>query len=72
MNEGERSSYIQGEPTELEIHALMDRVAAAIVEIEQAKMERSKEDVRAARTHLAALHGVARLRRRAEREQNAA
>ena len=51
----------------LDAGALLDRVAAAMAEIEQAKKERSTDVMRAARTHLAALHGVARLRREAER-----
>ena len=51
---------------ESNIGALLHRVAAAIGEIEQAKQERSTEAVRAARTQLAAFHGVARLRRQAE------
>ena len=55
-----------------EAGALLDRVAAAMSEIEEAKRERSTEEIRAARTHLAALHGVARLRREAERKATAA
>ena len=54
------------------IQALAQCVAAAIGEIEQAKRERSAEEARAARTHLAALHGVAQLRREAERQNKAA
>jgi hypothetical protein len=57
---------------EEEIQAMLERVAAAMVEIEEAKRERSAEGVRAARTHLAALHGVARLRRHGERDSEAA
>jgi hypothetical protein len=52
--------------------ALLDRVAAAIAEIEQAKRERSTDEMRAARVHLAALHGVACLRRESERRPRAA
>ena len=55
-----------------DILALAQRVAAAIGEIEQAKRERSADEARAARTHLAALHGVAQLRRQAERQGKAA
>ena len=43
--------------------ALLQRVAAAMREIEQATQERNSEEVRAARAQLAALHGVARLRK---------
>jgi hypothetical protein len=57
---------------DLDIAALLDRVAAAVTAIEQAKRERSSDEMRAARTHLAALHGVARLRREAERKTRAA
>ena len=71
MNEGESS--MAGEvATESEIKALLDRVAAAMVAIEHAKRERSTEEMRAARMQIAALHGVARLRRQAERHQSAA
>jgi hypothetical protein len=66
MGQGESSPDTSNETFDVDIHALLNRVAAAIVEIEQAKQERSAEQVRAARTHLAALHGVARLRRHAE------
>jgi hypothetical protein len=52
--------------------ALLDRVAAAMAEIEQAKRERSTDEMRAARVHLAALHGVACLRRESERRPRAA
>ena len=52
--------------------ALLDRVAAAINEIEQAKKERSADEMRTARTQLAALHGVARLRRQSETSARAA
>ena len=55
-----------------DIEALLTRVAAAVGEIEQAKRERSAEDARAARTHMAALHGVAQLRKQAERVGSAA
>jgi hypothetical protein len=70
MNEGGNSEDETGEAAD--IHALTARVAAAMSEIDQAKRERSAEDVRAARTQLAALHGVARLRREAERNASAA
>jgi hypothetical protein len=46
-----------------EAAALLQRVAAAMREIEQATQERNSEAVRAARAQLAALHGVARLRK---------
>jgi hypothetical protein len=72
MDEGESSSDALGEAFAPDIHALLDRVAATMIEIDGAKRERSTEDVRAARTHLAALHGVARLRRLAERDPRAA
>jgi hypothetical protein len=49
-----------------EAAALLHRVAAAMREIEEAKHERTTEPVRAARAQLAALHGVARLRKRIE------
>jgi hypothetical protein len=52
--------------------ALLDRVAGLITEIEQAKKERSADEMRAARNHLAALHGVARLRRQSETNPHAA
>jgi hypothetical protein len=72
MNEGEGSGDARSEALDLDIHALLNRVSAAMVEIEQAKRERSTEEVRTARTQLAALHGVARLRRLAERRPHAA
>ena len=72
MHEGDHAADAKGAATALDIHALQERVAAAITEIEQAKRERSQDDVRAARIHLAALHGVARLRRQAERDESAA
>jgi hypothetical protein len=72
MDESESSGDTRGEVCEPDIHALLNRVAAAMIEIDEAKRERSTEDVRAARTHLAALHGVARLRRLAERDSTAA
>ena len=49
-----------------EAAALLHRVAAAMREIEKAKQERTTKPVRAARAQLAALHGVARLRKRIE------
>jgi hypothetical protein len=55
-----------------DIETLLTRVAATVCEIEQAKRERSAEDARAARTHMAALHGVAQLRKHAERVGSAA
>ena len=60
------------DPTELAIRALWERVGAAMLEIERAKQERSTDEIRAARTQLAALHGVARLRRQTERDSKAA
>ncbi len=72
MHDGEQAADAQGAATELDIRALQERVATAIAEIEQAKRERSQDDMRAARIHLAALHGVARLRRQAERDESAA
>jgi hypothetical protein len=72
MDEGESSPEASRDAPDLDIHALLNRVAAAIVEIEQAKQERSEAQVRAARTHLAALHGVARLRRYAENHSKVA
>jgi hypothetical protein len=69
MNDGSSEDQT-GEAAD--IGALMARVAAAVSEIEEAKRERSADDVRAARTQLAALHGVARLRREAERNASAA
>jgi hypothetical protein len=72
MNEGERPADASEGSAESDIRSLLDRVAAAMAEIEQAKSERSNEKVRAARTQLAAFHGVARLRRAAERQTSAA
>ena len=72
MDESEGSPAASNDPTELAIKALWERVAAAMLEIEEAKRERSSEEVRAARTQLAALHGVARLRRQSERGPKAA
>ena len=40
--------------------------------LEQAKKERSAEEMRVARTQVAALHGVARLRRQSETSPRAA
>lgn len=68
--EAEVSSDV--DPAEAEIRALWEHVAAAMLEIERAKQERSAEQIRSARTHLAALHGVARLRRQAEHNPKAA
>jgi hypothetical protein len=51
---------------------LLDRVSGVMAEIERAKRERSGDGMRAARIHLAALHGVARLRRQAERQEKPA
>jgi hypothetical protein len=70
MTEPERSLPLSNAPCEAA--ALLDRVAAAINEIEQAKKERSAEEMRVARTQLAALHGVARLRRQSETSPRAA
>jgi hypothetical protein len=67
MTGHDSSTDAGGSLGDLDPAALLDRVAAAMIEIEQAKRERSTEEIRAARTHLAALHGVARLRRLAER-----
>jgi hypothetical protein len=72
MNDGEGAMEEGGVSAETTIDALMDRVAAAIGEIEQAKQERSTEAVRSARTQLAAFHGVARLRRQAESQTKVA
>lgn len=72
MNEGDSAGDAQSKDCGLEVHALLNRVAAAMLEIDEAKRERSSEDGRAARTYLAALHGVARLRRLAERDPTAA
>jgi hypothetical protein len=72
MNERDSGAGAGDNAISLEACALLDRVAAAMAEIEQAKSERSTGEIRAARTHLAALHGVARLRREAERGTNAA
>jgi hypothetical protein len=71
MTEDETPKDASDSP-ESEARTLLERVAAAIGEIEQAKRERSADEVRAARIHLAALHGVAQLRRRAERQGKAA
>ena len=65
MNEGERAiDAIEGS-SEPQI-ALLDRIAGLMREIERAKQERSADEVRAARAHLAALHGAAQLRRSAD------
>jgi hypothetical protein len=72
MNEGDSAGDAQSDGREADVHALLSRVAAAMLEIDEAKRERSTENVRAARTQLAALHGVARLRRLAERDPRAA
>ncbi len=76
MSENETATGASGAAGHVAGHldpgALLDRVAAAMIEIEQAKRERSTEAMRAARTHLAALHGVARLRRQTERNTRAA
>ena len=72
MNEGDSAGDAQSKGCEPEVHALLNGVAAAMFEIDEAKRERSTEDGRAARTQLAALHGVARLRRLAEPDPRAA
>ncbi len=72
MSEHDYATAASAASGDLDALALLDRVAAAMLEIEQAKRERSTETMRAARTHLAALHGVARLRRQAERQPGAA
>jgi len=72
MNEDENPVAAVDDTAESDILGLLDRVAAAMREIEHAKTERSSADVRAARTQVAALHGVARLRRAAERQTSAA
>jgi hypothetical protein len=72
MDEGESSPDLSREALDLDIRALLGCVAAAIGEIEQAKQERSTQQMRAARTHLAALHGVARLRRHIESDAKVA
>ena len=72
MSEHESQSPVSEAFGDLDIAALLARVTAAVVAIEQAKQERSSEEMRAARTHLAALHGVARLRRQAERKMRTA
>jgi hypothetical protein len=72
MNEDNNTVGEQDGALELDVAALLERVAAVIGEIEQAKRERSIDDMRAARTHLAALHGVAQLRRQAERQNKTA
>ena len=77
MNEGVGTTDASGVFTgsnlaQPNIDALLLRVAAAMSEIEQAKQERSTGSVRAARTQLAAFHGVARLRRQAENQTKVA
>ncbi len=72
MDESGSSGDARSKDSGLDIHALLNRVAAAIIEIDEAKREWSTENVRAARAHLAALHGAACLRRRAERDPRAA
>jgi hypothetical protein len=72
MSEGENPIRAIEVAAESDTRSLMDQVAAAMLEIEHVKRERSTEEVRAARTHLAALHGVARLRRQAERDSKVA
>jgi hypothetical protein len=72
MNEGESPAAAIDDAAESDIRSLLDRVAAAMSEIEYAKSERSNDKVRAARTQLAAFHGVARLRRATERQTSAA
>ena len=62
MNEGETSIETNEGSGELHL-ALMDCIAGVMLDIERVKQERSADEVRAARTQLAALHGVARLRR---------
>ena len=69
VDEGSRPG---AKTSDRDIEALLNRVAAAVGEIEQAKRERSAEEARAARTHMAALHGVAQLRKQAERHGSAA
>ena len=66
MTEQESSTQPGEASVEGDARALLDRVAAAMSEIEQAKTERSADAMRAARTQLAALHGVARLRRQGD------
>ncbi len=66
MNEAEGSGQASVALADMEILSLLDVVAGAMREIERAKQERSAEEVRAARTQLAALHSVARLRRQSE------
>jgi hypothetical protein len=72
MTKGDGAGDAQGGSRDLDVHALLSRVAAAMIEIDEAKRERSTDDVRAARTQVAALHGVARLRRLAERDPRVA
>ena len=72
MTKGDGAGDAQGGSRDLDVHALLNRVAAAMIEIDEAKRERSTDDVRAARTQVAALHGVARLRRLAERDPRVA
>jgi len=69
---GARDARAKAGFADMEILALLDLVAGAMREIERAKQERSAEEVRAARTQLAALHGVARLRRENEDRREAA
>lgn len=70
MTEGETS--IEANEGSSEPHmALLDRIAGVMLEIERVKQERSAHEVRAARTQLAALHGVARLRRSADHPNTA-
>ena len=71
MNEVENQAAAI-DATDSDIRSLLDRVAAAMREIEEAKSERSSDKVRAARTQLAAFQGVARLRRATERQTSAA
>ena len=72
MTERDSSADADDDRHEKAIGALLDRVAAAMSEIERAKEERSSYEMRAARAHLAALHGVARLRRQADRNSKVA
>jgi hypothetical protein len=72
MSEPESPRDADPHPEDADIRALWERVAAAMREIDEAKRERSAEQIRAARTQLAALHSVARLRRHAERDLSAA
>ena len=65
MNDSTHAQPVQAveRDSAVEAAALLQRVAAAMREIEQATQERNSEEVRAARAQLAALHGVARLRK---------